>query len=543
MNVHEAVARETAEPWGPPPFPEPPARTPETSGFATKLPLAWTTGVALRAGKVTIGGSPWEVTLLPEAVRPFARKVYAANRSGVTAATPEERDAAVYLLDRGIADPLPAPAGKAGPVDDVEIVVPVYGDSAPLERCLASLASEGLPVTVVDDASPKADAARIRRIAKAHGARLVVRRTNGGPGGARNAGFRATTAPFVAFLDSDVVASPNWVSRLRPLFEDPLVGAVGPRVRPDVRGASSIELYEEARSELDMGPDPSRVVYGVPVGWLPTASAIVRRAAVTDPPFEPGLRLGEDVDLFWRMHEAGWTVRYVTDVVNHHGVRTSLKDFCGRRAGYGSSAADLELRHPGRLIPARPSLSGLAVVAALSNRRGWVRALALPVAGYELARQRRILGKRIPFSVAVEMTGRSLFSDAFWMGHLLRRDWWPVGWTVLALAPFSRLARGAAAAMAWEPVRDHLLRPARLGPFRSLALRLLDDASYGSGVILGAIRRRVPNAVTPRVRFPSWPRRGAPAGQASLQAGPQVATRRALVVADEPASPAVPRDG
>lgn len=508
--------------WNPPPYPEPPVRDHANSEFTTRIPIAWTSGVVLRAGKVVIGGSPWEVTLLPASVRPFARKVFAANRMGVTAATAAEQDAAVYLLDRGIADPLPPSASEATRPDDVEIVVPVYGDAGALERCLACLAEEGLPVTVVDDASPRRDAARIKKVADAYGARLVVRKKNGGPGEARTTGFEATTAPFVAFADADVVASPNWVSRLRPLFEDPLIGAVGPRVRPDVQGASPIELYEETRSELDMGPDPSRVVYGVPVGWLPTASAIVRRSAVTDPPFEPGLRLGEDVDLFWRMHEAGWTVRYVTDVVNHHGVRTSLKDFCGRRAGYGSSAADLEARHPGRLIPARPSASGLAIVAALSNKRRWVRMLALPIAGYELARQRRLLGKEIPFSVAVEMTGRSLWSDAFWMGHLLRRDWWPVGWTVLALTPFSRLARGVAAAMMWEPVRDHLLRPTRLGPFKSLALRLLDDASYGTGVIGNAIRKRVPNVVTPRVRFPAWPKKGA--RQIALQAGPQAAS-------------------
>lgn len=517
------TVRDTGAPWGPPPYPAPPARTRETSEFTTRIPLAWTSGVAFRAGRVTIGGSPWEVTLLPESVRPFARRLYAANRRGITAATPEEQDAAVYLLDRGIADPLPLPEGEAAPVDDVEIVIPVYGDAEPLERCLASLADEGLAVTVVDDASPKADAARIRRVAEAHGARLIARKRNGGPGEARSTGFEATTAPFVAFLDADVVASPRWVSRLRPLFEDPLVGALGPRVLPDVRGASAIELYEETRSELDMGPDPSRVVYGVPVGWLPSASVIVRRSAVTDPPFEPGLRIGEDVDLFWRMHEAGWTVRYVPDVVNLHGVRTALADFSARRAMYGSSAADLECRHPGRLIPARPSLSGLSIVFLLTRKRRLLRWLALPVAVYELARQRRILGPEIPFSVAVEMTGRSLFSDAFWMGHLLRRDWWPVGWTVLALTPFSRLARGVAASMMWEPVRDHLLRPTRLGPFKSLALRLLDDASYGTGVIRNAIRKRVPNVVLPRVRFPSWPRRGATGGGTSMQAGPQAA--------------------
>lgn len=487
--------------WGPPPYPAPPTRTRDTSAFTRRIRLAWTTGVALRAGKIAIGGSPWEVTTLPRGVRPFAQRLFIAGRSGIVATTDAEQDAAVYLLDRGIADPLPV-ADRV--VDDVDIVIPVYRHAESLERCLASLAAEGLPVTVVDDASPRADAAEIKKAAATHGARLIVRTQNGGPGEARSDGFEATDAEFVAFLDADTIASPDWVSRLRPLFDDPLIGAVAPRVLPDVRGTSSIELYEETRSELDMGPDPSRVVPGVPVGWLPSASVIVRRSAVTDPPFEPGLRVGEDVDLFWRMHEAGWGVRYAPDVVNLHEVRTSLKDFSIRRMGYGGSAADLERRHPGRLIPARPSLSGLAALAALSYRKPWI---AAAVAAYELARQRRILEAEVPFSVAVEMTARSLWSDAFWLGHLLRRDWWPVGLLVLVATPKSRLARGVAAAMLWEPARDHLLRPTRLDPARSLVLRAVDDASYGTGVIRNAIRKRVLNVVMPRVRIPTWPKK------------------------------------
>lgn len=453
----------------------------------------------LRAGRIVLGGSPWQLTVLPNTVRPFAQKLFAAHRNGISAATKTEQEAAVWLLDRGIADPLPIAKGA---VDDVEVVVPVYRDTEALEDCLASLAPQGLKVTVVDDASPKPDAARIKRIAKKYGAKLIVRSTNGGAGAARNTGFAETRAPFVAFIDSDAIAAPDWVAKLRPLFDDPLIGAIGPRVRPDVRGMSDIELYEETRSELDMGDEPSLIMIGAAVGWLPSASVMVRRAAVTDPPFEPGMRIGEDVDLFWRMHEAGWKVRYVPDVVNLHRVRATLSDFSSRRAGYGSSAAELEKRHRGILIPAQPSIVGLVVLVALSLRRPSIAAIAT---GYELLRQRRTLGSEVPNSVVVEMTARSIGSDMFWTGHLLRRDWWPIGWALLATAPRSAVARGFAAAMMWEPVRDHLLRPSRLGPVRSLALRLFDDASYGTGVISGAVRKCVLNVVLPRVRFPRIP--------------------------------------
>jgi mycofactocin system glycosyltransferase len=479
--------------------PAPPGRNDSDDDFLTTVPLAWTPGVAFRDATVTIGGSPWTVTSLPDDVLPLARKLHALGRGGAFVKTPEEKKAAVYLLDLGIIDPVPQ---VTAPVSDVEIVVPVYRDWDALDRCLDSLVAENLPIVVVDDASPEPFATAIRDVVEAHDARLIVRAQNGGPGAARNTGFAQTTAPFVAFVDSDVVASPDWISRLRPLLNDPMIGAVAPRVRPDVQGDSAIELYEETRSELDMGAVPSRVVYGVPVGWLPSASVIVRRSASSNPPFEPEMRVGEDVDLFWRMEEAGWTVRYAPDVVNHHKVRTSLKDFSSRRASYGGSAAPLEIRHKNRLIPARPSLTGLGVLAALAVGRP---GLALGIAGYELARQRQILDPSVSLPVAAEMAGRTIWSDVFWLGHLLRRDWWPVGLLVLLLTPKSRLARAAAVAMSIEPVRDHLLSPTRLDPVRSLALRALDDASYGTGVIGGALRWRVLNVVAPRIRVPWWP--------------------------------------
>lgn len=500
-----------------PPFPTPPTTAGRGTEFTTRTPVAWTSGVVLRdrtgASPVVLGGSPWSVTVLPAPVREFARRLYATGRRGITATTPEEQQAAVWLLDRGIVDPLPPALQDAPAVTDVTVVIPVHRDATVLEQALTSLDGQGIPVIVVDDASPQPDAARIAATADAHGAQLVVRETNGGPGEARTDGFHACDTPFVAFMDADVLASDGWVARLRPLFDDPSVGAVGPRVRPDIDGMdpaerdSAVACYEDCRSELDMGPDPSRVVYGVPVGWLPSASVIIRRSAVTDPPFEPGLRVGEDVDLFWRMHEVGWTVRYVTDVVNHHGVRTNWGAFCQRRAMYGGSAADLESRHPTHLIPAQPSASGLTVLAALSTGHPLV---AAAVAGYELARKRKELPDAVGWPVVLEMTGKSLWSDCFWMGHLLRRDWWPVGWTVLlAGVPRSKLARGVAVAMLWEPVSDHILDAAhrkRLNPLKALPMRLLDDASYGTGVIRNAVRKRVPNVVTPRLHLPRWPR-------------------------------------
>ena len=45
-------------------------------------------------------------------------------------------------------------------------------------------------------------------------------------GAARNAGWRAATTPFVWFVDSDCVASPDALERLLPHLEETAVGGV-----------------------------------------------------------------------------------------------------------------------------------------------------------------------------------------------------------------------------------------------------------------------------------------------------------------------------
>ena len=129
---------------------------------------------------------------------------------------------------------------------------------------------------------------------------IVVRReTSGGPGAARNEGVGLADTELVAFLDSDCVAPAGWIDQLAGHFDDPRVAAVAPTVR----------ALDGRRSLLDMGNRPAEVRPGRPVGYVPSAALLVRRAALPQRPFDPALRYGEHVDLIWRLIDAGWRVR------------------------------------------------------------------------------------------------------------------------------------------------------------------------------------------------------------------------------------------
>lgn len=469
----------------------PPVERPLPTGFR----VAWDDRTRQRSGgTILLGGSPWRVSRLSERTRAFVADLRSRGPSGLAVGNPQDGSVARVLLDRGFVNPVPP--GQEADRPTVANVIPVLDRLEGLRALLGS--HRAASTLVVDDGS--ADPEAVAAVAAAFGAGLVRHERNRGPAAARNTGFRATTAEVVAFVDSDCVVDEGWPDALLWHFADPGVGAVAPRVAP-VRGAGGVVArFEQARSALDMGRHPELVRPGSRLGFVPSAALLVRRAALGEGGFDEGLRLGEDVDLVWRLVDAGWQVRYDPGVVVRHQGRESLVSWLRRTFEYGTSAADLELRHPGRLAPAR--LSGWNVAALLLAGRGRPAAglAVLGLASVQLARQ--LDGLPQPGRLAAETVTRGVLADAAQAGRLLRREWWPVGAVTLLAAPRSRVARLGAAAMLVPIAMDFWRERPSLDPLRYLSLQLLDDAAYGSGVIASSIRSRSVRPLVPVVRLP-----------------------------------------
>ncbi|HXR54921.1 MAG TPA: hypothetical protein VN793_07720, partial [Acidimicrobiales bacterium] len=79
---------------------------------------------------------------------------------------------------------------------------------------------------------------------------------------------------------------------------------VAPRVVTPT-GPSWLARYEAARSPLDLGPIEGKVAPGGRVSYVPSAAIVLRRAAAAQMCFDERLEAGEDVDLVWRLVEAG----------------------------------------------------------------------------------------------------------------------------------------------------------------------------------------------------------------------------------------------
>lgn len=457
---------------------------------------------------VVLGGAPWGVLRIAAAGRPFVRRLRAAGGRGLAPSSPTEQALADTLVARGIAHPAPTAAGTPAAVD---IVVPAYERPELLDACLAALRQTcpGSRIIVVDDASTSI---AVGDVARSHGATVVRHATNRGPAAARNTGLQHADSPLVAFVDADCVATPGWLATLTPHFDDPRVGAVAPRITPRP-GADTALLgrYQIDRSALDMGPRPQLVTHGAPLGFLPSAALVVRRASLADlagPPFDERLRVGEDVDLVWRLVDAGALVRYEPAAVVTHEVRSDPRQWAGRIFAYGTSAAELDRRHPGRLAPARLSSWNLAAAGLLLAPRRVAAGLAAAatLAAGATALARTLQDSSVDPRVAPVIVGKGLAADAAAVGHLLRREWWPLGWLALVASPRSRVARAAGAVMVLPVLGEWLTRLPELDLPRYALLRIVEDAAYGSGVIVSAARSRRPGVLAPRIRPPRWRR-------------------------------------
>ncbi|RBY92789.1 mycofactocin biosynthesis glycosyltransferase MftF [Blastococcus sp. TF02A-30] len=448
-------------------------------GFAVRLDPA----VRRRdGGAVLLGGSPLRQLRLSPRARALLAGDRLVVRDDVTAAL------AARLLDGGLAHPDLAPV----PVDGVTVVVPVKDRQAELARLLAALradpATAELPVVVVDDGSAvpvTADGATVLRLA-----------ANRGPAAARNAGLRAATTPFVAFLDSDCVPRPGWLGRLLAHLADPRLAAVAPRITA-LPGRGWAAPYEAAVSALDMGPRPAPVRPLSAVAYVPSAALLVRRAALGDG-FDESMRVAEDVDLVWRLTAAGQRVRYdpAAEVAHEHPGTTA--GWLRRRAFYGTGAALLAARHGSAVSPLviAPETAATWALALAGGRWGRLAAAAwLARTSVRLAARLAGPDEPPPVGLTAGLVVRGAGAAGAALARSVTRHHWPLA-VVAALV--SRRGRRVVVAvavadglLAWRPHRG------RVGPVRFTVARRLEDLAYGAGLWAGAVRARDPRALLP----------------------------------------------
>jgi glycosyltransferase involved in cell wall biosynthesis len=216
------------------------------------------------------------------------------------------------------------------------IIIPTHNRARMLEGALASIATTranyvgNSELIVVNDGSTD-DTAVILTAAQAAGHidRAITHTHTRGPAAARNAGWRATTAPLIAFTDDDCEVAPDWLDRLVHAIAElpPQIAGVGGRVEAACPG-----LIADYMTHHRILEPPESLSY------LVTANALFRREALEavdgfdEAVIAPG---GEDPGLCLRLKDMGYRFAYEEHAVVAHHYRQRFTSYIRTFYRYG----------------------------------------------------------------------------------------------------------------------------------------------------------------------------------------------------------------
>jgi hypothetical protein len=194
--------------------------------------------------------------------------------------------------------------------------------------CLESLAGTEAEIVVLDNASEDDSADAVRE--RFPDVRVIAQEFRAGFAANHNTVIRATTGPYVYVLNEDTTADDWRFERLVAYLDaHPRVAALGPKlVYPDGRRQDSAWRFPTPLVSTfgllslgRLGVKQSRGDEVRSVDWVMGAALLLRRAALEDVGlFDEGFFLySEEVDLQFRLRQAGWEVHYFPDAtVVHH---------------------------------------------------------------------------------------------------------------------------------------------------------------------------------------------------------------------------------
>jgi hypothetical protein len=223
----------------------------------------------------------------------------------------------------------------------VSVVVCTYNGGRTLGQCLRSLGALDYPdyeVIVVNDGSTD----DVPQVVERSPSVRAIHQPNRGLSEARNAGLRAATGEIVAYTDDDCFVDPDWLTCLvHQLQQTGAAGVGGPNLTPE-------DGWLAACVAACPGQPTHVLVSDQIAEHVPGCNMAFRRDALLavngcDPIYR---KAGDDVDLCWRLQQAGYWITFAPGAFVWHHRRQGPRAYLKQQRGYGEAEALLCFQHP-----------------------------------------------------------------------------------------------------------------------------------------------------------------------------------------------------
>jgi cellulose synthase/poly-beta-1,6-N-acetylglucosamine synthase-like glycosyltransferase len=193
----------------------------------------------------------------------------------------------------------------------VSVVVPAYNEAKTIGSCVRSLLASDYPqfeIILVDDGSTDSTLAEMKKLEGHPGIKIVLKK-NGGKASALNQGYLFSKGEIIIFADADGIFGTDTIKRLVEAFVDDKIACCCGNDAP-IGLHFNITKLQNLQAHVGTGYVRRALAY---MNCLPIVSGNIgafRRSVLDEIGlFKEGF-IGEDLELTWRIHKAGYRVAF-----------------------------------------------------------------------------------------------------------------------------------------------------------------------------------------------------------------------------------------
>lgn len=247
----------------------------------------------------------------------------------------------------------------------VSVVIPAYNEGKVVGNCVESILTsnyQNFEIILVDDGS-KDDTLEVMRRYEHLPQVQVIAKPNGGKASALNLGFSRSEGEILFFVDADGIFTPSTIEEMLKAFVSEKVGAVCGNDSPvnldrpltqlmSIQTHVGTGLVRRALAEINCLPIVSGNVGAFRRSALERVDPAGSELFQSDPqevhlegPFREHF-IGEDLELTWRIHRAGYQVKFAPHAIVMAEVPSTIKDLWKQRVRWARGFLQTVRLHP-----------------------------------------------------------------------------------------------------------------------------------------------------------------------------------------------------